>query len=113
SSWRSAWPPGSNWPEIEFFTDDHIDLEGGKLMATSAGRVFSVNVGTVREFEYGGRVVPENLVHPDSRDEGESEHHATRCLPSSICLERLPTCSSRGAGSKSRTCFFGISSILP
>src|SRR5438067_3779817 len=30
-------------------------LEGGKLMATSAGRVLSVNVGTVREFEYGGR----------------------------------------------------------
>src|SRR5437762_11913255 len=24
-------------------------------MATSAGRVLSVNVGTVREFEYGGR----------------------------------------------------------
>jgi MOSC domain-containing protein YiiM len=30
-------------------------LEGGKLMATSTGRVLSVNVGTVREFEYGGR----------------------------------------------------------
>jgi MOSC domain-containing protein YiiM len=29
--------------------------EGGKQMATSAGRVLSVNVGTVREFEHGGR----------------------------------------------------------
>jgi hypothetical protein len=59
-------------------------------------------------------VVPENPIRPDSRDEGESEHHPTRCVPSSICLERpSPTCSSRGAGLKSRTCFFGISSILP
>jgi MOSC domain-containing protein YiiM len=31
-------------------------LEGGKLMATSAGKVLSVNVGTAREFEYGGRL---------------------------------------------------------
>src|SRR5215472_4232884 len=30
-------------------------LEGGKPMATSTGRVLSVNVGTVREFEYAGR----------------------------------------------------------
>jgi hypothetical protein len=29
-------------------------------------------------------VVPENPVRPDSHDEGESEHHPTRCLPSSI-----------------------------
>jgi hypothetical protein len=49
----------------------------------------------------------------DSLDEGESEHHSTRCLPSSICLEHLsPTCSSRGAGLKSRTSSFAISSIL-
>jgi hypothetical protein len=59
------------------------------------------------------RVVPENLVPSDSRDERESEHDPTRCLPSSICLERLsPTCSSRGAGLRLRTCFSGISSIL-
>jgi MOSC domain-containing protein YiiM len=30
-------------------------LEGGKRMATSTGRVLSVNVGAVREFDYGGR----------------------------------------------------------
>src|SRR3984893_11542207 len=30
-------------------------MEGGTLMATSAGRVLSVNVGSVREFAYGGR----------------------------------------------------------
>ena len=30
-------------------------LEGGKPMATSTGKVLSVNVGTVREFEYAGR----------------------------------------------------------
>src|SRR5262249_18047001 len=28
--------------------------EGGKLMATTAAKVLSVNVGTVREFEYNG-----------------------------------------------------------
>ena len=49
----------------------------------------------------------------DSLDEGESEHHSTRCLPSSICLEHpSPTCSSRGAGLKSRSSSFAISSIL-
>src|SRR5262249_25946672 len=58
-------------------------------------------------------VVPENPIRLDSRDAGESEHHSTRCLPSSFCLERLsPTCSGRGAGLKSRTFFSGISSIL-
>jgi hypothetical protein len=51
----------------------------------------------------GGRarqpVVPENPIRPDSRDERESEHHPTRCLPSSICSERPSTAfSSRGAG---------------
>jgi MOSC domain-containing protein YiiM len=30
-------------------------LDGGKLMATTAGKILSVNVGTVREFEYSGR----------------------------------------------------------
>src|SRR5437879_2578082 len=29
-------------------------LEGGKLMASTLGRVLSVNVGSVREFEYSG-----------------------------------------------------------
>jgi hypothetical protein len=49
----------------------------------------------------------------DSRDEAESAHHPTRCLPSSICLEHLSrTRSSRGAGFKSRISSFGISSIL-
>src|SRR5262249_7487973 len=52
-------------------------------------------------------VVPENSIRADSRNEGESEHHSTQCLPSSICLEHLsPTCSSRGAGLKSRTSSF-------
>src|SRR6266481_10181991 len=47
-----------------------------------------------------GPVVPENSIRADSRDEGESEHHPTRCLPSSICFEHLArTSSSRGAGS--------------
>jgi hypothetical protein len=46
--------------------------------------------------------------------EAESGHHPMRCLRSSICLGRLsPTCSSRGAGLKSRISFFVISSILP
>jgi hypothetical protein len=54
-------------------------------------------------------VVPENSIRADSRDEGESGHHPPR-----FCLGRLsPTCSSRGAGLKSRISFFGISSILP
>jgi hypothetical protein len=58
-------------------------------------------------------VAPKNPIRPNSRDEGESEHHPTRCLPSSVCSERpSPTFSSRGAGLKSRTCFFGISSML-
>jgi hypothetical protein len=56
-------------------------------------------------------VVPKNRIRTDSRDEAESEHHPQRCLPSSIFSGRLlPTCSSRGAGLKSRTSFFGISS---
>ena len=58
-------------------------------------------------------VVPENPIHMDSRDEAESAHHAARCLYSFSCLGRLsPACSSRGAGSKSRISFSGISSIL-
>jgi len=58
-------------------------------------------------------VVPENSIRADSRGEGESEHHPTRCLPSSVCFEHLsPTRSSRGAGLKSRIYSFGISSIL-
>ena len=61
-----------------------------------------------------GAVIPENFIRADSRVEGESGHHLARCLPCSICLGRLsPTCSNRGAGLKSRTSFFGISSILP
>jgi hypothetical protein len=49
----------------------------------------------------------------DSRDEAESAHHPARCLHSFSCLGRWsPTCSSRGAGFKSRTSFSGISSIL-
>ena len=58
-------------------------------------------------------VVPENPIHMDSRDEAESAHHAARCLHSFSCLGPLsPTCSSRGAGSKSRISFSAISSIL-
>jgi hypothetical protein len=35
----------------------------------------------------------------DSRDEGESAHHPTRCLHIFSCLGCLsPTCSGRGAG---------------
>src|SRR5262245_28089746 len=30
-------------------------LQGGKRMATTTGKVLSVNVGTAREFEYNGR----------------------------------------------------------
>ena len=60
------------------------------------------------------RVVPENPIRADSRDEGESGHPLERCFRSSICLGRLSSiCSSRGAGLKSRTFFFDISSILP
>jgi hypothetical protein len=49
----------------------------------------------------------------DSRFEAESAHHPARCSHSFSCLGILaPTCSSRGAGLKSRTSFSGISSIL-
>jgi len=59
-----------------------------------------------------GRVVPENPIRADSRDEAESAHHPARCLHSFSCLGRLsPTCSGRGASLKSRTSFSGISSI--
>ena len=59
-------------------------------------------------------VIPENLIRADSRNKAESAHHSTRCLRSSVCSRRLPLiCSGRGASLKSRTCFFGISSILP
>src|SRR5262249_52580922 len=37
------------------FDTKRTHLEEGKPMATSTGRVLSVNVGTVREFEYAGR----------------------------------------------------------
>ena len=48
-------------------------------------------------------VIPGNSIWADSRVEGESGRHPPRCLPCSICLGRLsPTCSSRGAGLKSR-----------
>jgi hypothetical protein len=43
-------------------------------------------------------VIPENSIRADSRDEGESGHHPARCLPSSICSERLsPTARAIGA----------------
>src|SRR6266446_3220263 len=89
-----------------------------KLIASlfkSKSRLEAENVALRRQKNGQAKpVVPENSIRPDSRDEGESEHHPTRCLPSSICLEHLwPTCSSRGAGLKSRTYFFGISSMLP
>jgi hypothetical protein len=58
------------------------------------------------------RIVPENSIRQDSRDEGESEHHPFRCSGSSTSLERLlPICSSLGAGWKLRTSFCAISSI--
>jgi hypothetical protein len=51
-------------------------------------------------------VVPENSIRSDSRGEAESAHHPMRCLRSSTYLGRMsPTCSSRGAGLKSRTFF--------
>src|SRR5436309_16118752 len=37
------------------FLKTQRETEGEELMAASVGRVLSVNVGTVREFEYGGR----------------------------------------------------------
>jgi hypothetical protein len=59
-------------------------------------------------------VVPENSIRLDSRDEAESGHHLMRCLPSFTCLGPWsPACSSRSADLKSRTSFFGISSISP
>jgi molecular chaperone DnaK (HSP70) len=58
--------------------------------------------------------VPENSMRPDSRGEAESAHHPMRCLRSSTYLERMSqTCSSRGAGLKSRTSFSVISSTSP
>ena len=68
----------------------------------------------IRRMSIENPVVPENLIRADSRDEGESGHHPVPCLRSSSCSGRLsPTCSSRGAGLKSRTSFSGISSISP
>jgi hypothetical protein len=56
---------------------------------------------------------PKTPSGPDSRDEGESAHHPERCSYSFSCLGRLsPACSGRGAGLRSRTSFFAISSIL-
>jgi len=58
-------------------------------------------------------VIPENSIRLGWRDEIESAHHRSRCLPyfiSSVFLS--PTGSSRGVGLKSRTCSCGISSIF-
>jgi hypothetical protein len=57
---------------------------------------------------------PKTASGADSRHEPESAHHSTRCLRSSVCSWRLLLiCSGRGASLKSKTCFFGINSILP
>src|ERR1035437_10827955 len=55
----------------------------------------------------GPRVVPENSIRRDSRDEAESAHHPPRCLQLSNYLERIsPICSSRDGGVKLRTCVY-------
>src|SRR5207248_9135700 len=47
----------------------------------------------------------------DSRCEAESSHHSDRCLRSCTRSEcSSPTCSSRGAGLRPRTCFSVINS---
>lgn len=65
-------------------------------------------------FKWRARVVGENHIRADPREEVESRHHPARCLPSSICLQRLSSCcSSRGTGLKSRISFSDISSMSP
>jgi hypothetical protein len=90
----------------------------GRVRFTNSDRVFFIQLyrwcpSVLKAMMIIRPVVPENSVRADWRDEGESEHHPTRCLPSSICFEHLsPTRSSCGAGLRSRTSFFAISSIL-
>jgi adenine-specific DNA-methyltransferase len=82
---------------------------GRRWIACDLGR-FAIH--TTRKRLLSTPVVPGNHIRTDSCDEAESAHDPTRCARSSICLGRLPaTCSSRGAGLKSRISFSAISSI--
>src|SRR5229473_7876636 len=77
----------------------HIEINAGELHRRLGG--------------YPGLSFPKIPSGADSRYEAESAHHPARCSHSFSCLEGLsPICSGRGAGLRSRTSFFAISSIL-